>query len=93
MTMRIKIERLTQCLEGEVEAFYGVRSGIDWKGCPQVLVGVGGEGHHPQGQLKKAEQGHQGLWYCLCHWFLSWIPWEGWEELLYFEDALLYPLP
>ena len=59
--MRIKIERPTQCLEGEVEAFYGLRTGIDWKGCPRVLVGVGEEGHHPWDTLGKAEWGHQVL--------------------------------
>ena len=53
-TMRIKIERPTQCLEGEVESFYGLTTGIDWKGCPRVLVGVGEEEHHPQNPLEKA---------------------------------------
>ena len=57
----IMIERRTQCLEAEVEAFYGLRTGIDWKGCPQVLVGVGEEEHHPRDPLGKAHQGHQVL--------------------------------
>ena len=92
-TIRTKIKRFTQCLEGEVEAFYGLKAGNDWKGCPQVLVEVEEEEHHLQGPLGKAHQGYQGLWHCLCHWFLSWIHGEGWEELLYSVDVLLYPLP
>ena len=56
--MREKNERFTQCLEAEV---YGLKTGIDWKGCPQVLVGVGEEEHHLQGPLGKAQQGQQAL--------------------------------
>ena len=41
------MERLTQCLEVEVEAFYDLRAGNDRTGCPRELVGVGEEGYHP----------------------------------------------
>ena len=99
-TMRINIERPTQCLEGEVEAFYGLRTGIDWKGRPRVQGEVGEEGHCPREPLRKAQKGLglmggkvQGEWHHLCHCFFSWIHGEGWEELLYFENILLYPQP
>ena len=57
----IMIERPTQCLEAEVEAFYVLRTENDWKGCPQVQGEVGEEVHHPRDPLGKAHQGHQGL--------------------------------